>query len=154
MVGADGIMKDKIDTKDERISALEEHREELERQLCDARNRLRAQGKGDGHYGVLWEALSGERGSDQQRIAEVVAAWGSLMLRKNADYGSSAWRSPVLMPGLEPRSAILVRMSDKIERIGMLAKKEAEVRDEGLEDTIRDLGAYCLLWLAYPNEAG
>jgi hypothetical protein len=44
-------------------------------------------------------------------------------------------------------------MSDKIERItSLLSKDDPEVVDESIRDTVRDLGAYCLLWLVCPQE--
>ena len=100
---------------------------------------------------TLFAALTGERGDDQKRIAEVVVAWGDLLLSKNSDYGSSAWKQPVLAPGLDADAAMRVRMSDKIERISSLLQKGSAEVDESIEDTIKDLGAYCLLWLARPQ---
>lgn len=95
------------------------------------------------------EALNGQN-TDQQRIAEQGLELVALLLRKNADYGSSAWNPPTLKPTLSVGDAILVRMSDKVARIATLAIKEAEVA-ESLEDTIRDLGGYAILWLARPS---
>lgn len=96
-------------------------------------------------------ALRGHGGYDQQRIAATGIEWLNLLLAKNADYGSSAWKAPALCLGLPPGHAILVRMSDKIERIANLMVKDPEVAGESLEDSIKDLGAYCLLWLARPK---
>ena len=76
-----------------------------------------------------------------------------MILAKNADYGGSAWRRPVLCRHLDPGSAILVRMSDKIERLlQLLEKGQPQVVAETLADTIGDLGAYCLLYLARPAD--
>lgn len=101
---------------------------------------------------VVEEAWLGNRGPDQERIAKEGLAWVSLLLRKNADYGSSAWKAPVLAPECDVDTAMRVRMSDKIERIqSLLSKDGAEVAEESIRDTIRDLGAYCLLWLACPK---
>lgn len=100
---------------------------------------------------LLGLCLSGARGEDQSRIAKKGLEWLALLLRKNADYGSSAWKKPVLAPECDNDSAMRVRMSDKIERIqSLLSKGESEV-SESLEDTIGDLGSYCLLWLARPK---
>lgn len=100
---------------------------------------------------LIVSAMDGDRGVDQQRIAEEGAAWVALLLRKNSDYGSAAWKNPVLAPECNSDSAMRVRMSDKIERIqSLLSKGEAEV-SESLEDTVRDLGSYCLLWLTRPK---
>lgn len=102
---------------------------------------------------VFVESIEGVRGNDQKRIAEKVLDLGSTLLRKNADYGSSVWKTPVLAPNLPPRSAILVRMSDKVSRLErLLAGNEAEVKSESIEDTMKDLVAYGILWLAAPVE--
>lgn len=96
-------------------------------------------------------SLAGNRGPDQQRIAQVGIDWIETLLAKNSDYGSSAWESPELAPECDANAAIRVRMSDKIKRIKSLLNKPPEVASESLEDTIKDLGAYCLLWLARPK---
>jgi hypothetical protein len=88
---------------------------------------------------------------DQKRIARVGLEWVATLLKKNADYGSSVWKPPALKPSLSAGDAILIRMSDKVSRIGSLSTKGAEVA-ESLEDTVQDLGAYALLWLARPTE--
>lgn len=102
----------------------------------------------------LSEALAGRRGHDQQRLATVGLEWIDVMLRKHMDYGSSAWKVPILAPDLKPGEAIRVRMSDKIERILSLLTKDPEVVGESIRDTVQDLGVYCLLWLALPPEQG
>lgn len=100
---------------------------------------------------LLEEALAGERGEDQNRIASTALRWAGTILKKNADYGSSVWKEPFLAPGMPVSAAIFCRMSDKAERIRQLQAKDAEVA-ESLEDTVSDLGSYCLLWLARPKE--
>jgi Nucleotide modification associated domain 1 len=99
---------------------------------------------------LIWQALNGERGEDQQKIAAAGMQIVELLLRKNRDYGSSAWKRPVLAPSLEPRTAMLCRMSDKIERIQSLLEKGGnEVKDESLNDTFRDLCGYLMLYVAF-----
>ena len=105
----------------------------------------------DDAMAILEEALTGNRGADQMAIAQEVVRWGALLLRKNADYGSSVWKSPILAPDCDPGVAIRVRMSDKINRLASLLDRPGEVADESLDDTLRDLGAYCLLELARPG---
>lgn len=100
---------------------------------------------------LIVKAVSGESGDVQKRIAETGIDLIEKLLKKNADYGSSAWQVPVLAPSLNVGEAILVRMSDKISRIHSLMQQPAEV-NESLEDTIKDLGAYCLLYLARPMD--
>ena len=93
------------------------------------------------------------RGPDQHRIAAVGLAWLRTLLDKNHDYGGSAWKRPYLADDLDPSDAILVRMTDKIERLARLRHAGPEVA-ESYRDTIGDLGAYCLLWLAQPIVGG
>ena len=102
-------------------------------------------------FNQIQNALQSQNES-QNRIAEVGLDWITTLLSKNRDYGDSAWKEPVLAPELSIDSAIRVRMSDKIERIRNLLDKEPEVITESLEDTVNDLGAYCLLWLARPKD--
>lgn len=100
---------------------------------------------------LIGEALQGNRGEDQARIAKTAIHWVETLLRKNHDYGSSVWQVPVLAPDCDPAIAIRVRMSDKINRLQtLLSGKTAEVSSESIDDTLRDLGAYCLLYLARP----
>lgn len=100
---------------------------------------------------MLQEALSGKRGPDQQRIAQTGTAWIETIIAKNTDYGSSVFEVPVLAPECDAGAAIRVRMSDKINRVKTLLKNVALVKSESIEDSIGDLGAYCLLWLARPQ---
>lgn len=102
---------------------------------------------------LIGDALNKQPNSDQHRIAQEGIAWVALMLRKNKDYGSSAWTPPVLCPNLGGKEAILIRMFDKIARIANLIRPDAtcSVKTESLEDTISDLGAYCLLYLTCPE---
>ena len=104
---------------------------------------------------LMQQAIMGKRGDDQRRIAEAVCVLGAKLLRKNNDYGSSAWKRPKLASHLDSSTAIRVRMSDKLERIESLASKPAEVAGESLEDTLDDLVAYWILLKAAPvEEAG
>lgn len=101
---------------------------------------------------LIDQALRGARGTDQYRIAQTVVSFGALLLKKNQDYGSSVWQVPVLAPESSVATAIRVRMSDKISRINNLLKSKTTPEiNESLEDTIKDLGAYCLLLLAAPT---
>lgn len=97
------------------------------------------------------EAVYGKYGPDQHRIATVGLHWVATLLRKNSDYGSSVWEEPVLAPDCSTDAAIRVRMSDKVSRIRSLLSKRAEVKEETIEDSIGDLGGYCLLLLASPK---
>lgn len=80
------------------------------------------------------------------RFDAVVADLRALYNRKNQDYGDSFNRS------LNKRGlvAFVVRAEDKFERIDSLLKNKALVKDEAIEDTIRDLANYSIMavmWL-------
>ena len=95
---------------------------------------------------VFDDALAGERGETQRQIAEAGRAWVSLILRKNGDYGGGIFTTPILTPGLPADVAIRVRMSDKIDRLRhLIGTDKAPEINESIVDTLRDLGAYCLL---------
>lgn len=99
------------------------------------------------------QALHGQCGDDQRRIAEAGLRVVDLLLQKNADYGGSAWQVPILAPHLTPRQAIQCRMSDKVQRLHtLLSGQHAEVA-ESIEDTMQDLSGYGILWLGAPDDA-
>jgi hypothetical protein len=102
---------------------------------------------------LIARTLNGVNGSDQQRIAEVGIDWIQTLLAKNKDYGGSAWETPCLAPHIDVRDALFCRMSDKVKRIAALSSGATPKVNESLEDTVKDLGAYCLLWLARPVDS-
>lgn len=68
----------------------------------------------------------------------------AILERKNNDYaGKDAkdvfknFRACSII-GVDPKYAVLVRITDKLTRIGNLLKQEAAVKDEAIEDTIND----------------
>lgn len=68
-----------------------------------------------------------------------------LCTRKNKDYGSSAHDSYIDFGII----SYVIRLSDKINRLKNLVKsKEQKVKDESIEDTLKDLANYSLLALA------
>ena len=71
------------------------------------------------------------------------------LLKKNADYGCSVWKSPLMVPELDAGVGIQVRMSDKVERIIQLSKAGYNPKiDESLKDSFTDLAGYCILEVA------
>jgi len=100
---------------------------------------------------VIIKAIQGEYGDDAKRIAEFGAGWVAMMIRKNTNYGSAAWKRPILAPHLTSRESNMCRMSEKIERISQLTSGSADLVGESLDDTIADLGAMCLLYLTNPE---
>jgi len=98
-----------------------------------------------GDVGRILSALRGDHGAGQQRIAEKGVDMICLLLRKNSDYGGTVFQPPLLAPTMESRSAILVRMSDKVGRIHNLMKKGTSEVNESIGDSIWDLGGYSIL---------
>ena len=76
-----------------------------------------------------------------------------LAAKKNGDYatGDDAFRNfrASVSIGVSPERAILVRLSDKIARISNLLDKEAEVKDEKIEDTLKDSINYLAILYLY-----
>lgn len=99
----------------------------------------------------LRSALNGLRGEDQKRIADVGVKIIDTLLRKNHDYGNSAWTVPILAPGVDIRTAIFCRMSDKVQRISQLQKLDKSEVAESLADTVCDLAGYAILLLGAPE---
>ena len=74
------------------------------------------------------------------------------MRKKNADYAgdSSSTRNFELaanIAGISTSKGILVRLMDKMTRIGNLMDREAQVADESIFDTIQDAINYCAILL-------
>lgn len=55
--------------------------------------------------------------------------------------------------GIPAWKGCLVRISDKFSRITQLSTKEAEVKDESIEDTLIDLSCYSLLCIILLRES-
>lgn len=66
-----------------------------------------------------------------------------LYKNKNHDYGDSVHKTFEEF-GL---TAFLVRLSDKLNRVITLNKKEAFVHNEKIQDTLIDMANYCILAL-------
>lgn len=69
----------------------------------------------------------------------------TLYAKKNHDYGNSFDKGNDI---IGPAYAI-GRIFDKVNRLITLSKVKAEVDDESIIDTIRDLGCYSVMFLAY-----
>ena len=77
------------------------------------------------------------------RFGRIARELSNLYERKNADYGDSFGRS-VEKYGL---ISALTRISDKFNRLEslILNGEHTEVNDESLDDTLKDLAAYCIM---------
>lgn len=103
---------------------------------------------------LVGDSLSGSRGEDQKIIAEVGLAIVAELLRKNADYGGSAWEDPCLLPVANAFAGMQVRMSDKIARLKTLLSGEKAQVSESVVDTFRDLAGYAILWVGLAVQRG
>lgn len=68
-----------------------------------------------------------------------------LYSRKNHDYGNSFDKG---MDNIGIAYGV-GRIYDKMNRIITLTKKEAQIKDENIDDTLRDLACYSMMMLAY-----
>jgi hypothetical protein len=112
--------------------------------LSDKESRTYATNSISPQLALIAESEHGKRGKHQQVIAKKGIEIVSLLLKKNMDYGSSAWSRPLLAPNCDAGTAIRVRMSDKISRMVQLLSSEAQV-DESITDTELDLVGYLIL---------
>lgn len=81
----------------------------------------------------------------------------ALIKIKNKDYAGAddPWKNfkTAELVGIDYKKAILVRVTDKLSRISNLLTREAEVKDELVDDTILDCVNYMAILLeAIKNE--
>lgn len=69
-----------------------------------------------------------------------------LLHAKSENYGNSYAHTPRLAHDIDPDKALLVRMSDKIERLVALANGEQDKVGESFDDTLLDLAGYIILY--------
>lgn len=90
-----------------------------------------------------------QTGTEIKRICKTLE---NTLLRKNADYGNSSQRAPILIPRLSAQDALKVRLSDKIARFIQLEQSGAARVNESLDDTLLDMAGYCVLLLIARKE--
>ena len=68
-----------------------------------------------------------------------------LYAKKNHDYGNSFEK------GCDDigQAYAIGRLYDKVNRLINVSRSESEVKDESVEDTLKDLACYSLMYLAY-----
>jgi len=92
-----------------------------------------------------------------EEMKEVFSNAIKIVDKKNRDYATNS--DPFLnfkgseQVGVSVPRGILVRIMDKITRVGNLLNKEASVKDEAIEDTLLDLCNYCAILLVYLKDA-
>lgn len=94
--------------------------------------------------------LSHDKTVDAEKIADVLKRIKSILIRKNDNYGNSALTQPQLAPKISVTDALLVRLSDKLNRLeNIYEKKTKDKVGESLQDTLHDIMGYTiLLWIA------
>lgn len=68
-----------------------------------------------------------------------------LLIKKNNDYGNSATDTYRKHGDI----SYLIRLTDKMNRLNSLIgeKREILITNESLDDTIKDIMGYCVLWI-------
>ena len=84
-----------------------------------------------------------------EQFMDITTNMAKTYAAKNHDYGNSFEQSLDKF-GLV---ASIVRMGDKMNRIESLSKKEAEVKDESIKDTLLDLATYSIMTLMWLNKS-
>lgn len=82
-----------------------------------------------------------------EQFMDITTNMAKTYAAKNHDYGNSFEQSLDKFGLL----AAAVRMGDKMNRIESLSKKESEVKDESIKDTLLDLANYAIMtvmWLS------
>jgi hypothetical protein len=82
----------------------------------------------------------------EANFKEYTDAIASLLARKNANYGNSVFEF-----GL---TGIVIRLSDKINRLKTLIKGEPDKVCESVEDTLQDVAGYAILGLVNQHSVG
>lgn len=71
--------------------------------------------------------------------------------KKNADYGNS-FEDSLNEFGTLPT---VIRLNEKVNRLKSLCVGKQQVKDESIEDTLKDIANYCIItlkWLKNKNE--
>ena len=83
-----------------------------------------------------------------EKFIEITSNMAKTYAAKNHDYGNSFEQSLDKF-GLV---ASVVRLGDKMNRIESLTKKEAQVKDESIKDTLLDMASYSVMTLMWLNK--
>lgn len=83
-----------------------------------------------------------------KQFFDITAKMANTYRAKNHDYGNSFEQSLDKF-GL---IASVVRLGDKMNRIESLTKKEAQVKDESIKDTLLDMANYAIMTVMWMNK--
>ena len=82
----------------------------------------------------------------------IIDKWFETYKDKNSDYGDSF--NKLLSPDEIGPVSFVTRAADKMERLKTLSKQPAKVKSESFEDTVKDLGNYCVMYLMWVESQG
>lgn len=102
------------------------------------------------HKKALTTPSKPNKSNDLSYISKIALEVAELVNKKNHDYGKSFDKS-VDKYGA---AAYFLRIADKISRAETLSNKDALVLDEKIEDTLKDIIGYTLLYINYLNDKG
>ena len=102
------------------------------------------------HKKALTTPSKPNKSNDLSYISKIALEVAELVNKKNHDYGKSFDKS-VDKYGA---AAYFLRVADKISRAETLSNKDALVLDEKIEDTLKDIIGYTLLYINYLNDKG
>ena len=83
-----------------------------------------------------------------EQFMDITTGMAKTYAAKNHDYGNSFEQSLDKFGLL----AAAVRMGDKMNRIESLSKKEAEVKDESIKDTLLDMANYAIMTVMWMDK--
>lgn len=83
-----------------------------------------------------------------EKFTEITSNMAKTYAAKNHDYGNS-FEESLDEFGLV---ASVVRLGDKMNRIKSLIKKEAQVKDESIRDTLLDMANYAIMTVMWMNK--
>lgn len=83
-----------------------------------------------------------------QQFMDITTNMAKTYAAKNHDYGNS-FEESLDECGLV---ASVVRLGDKMNRIKSLIKKEAQVKDESIKDTLLDMANYAIMTVMWMNK--
>lgn len=83
-----------------------------------------------------------------EKFTEITSNMAKTYAAKNHDYGNSFDKS------LDKFGIVasIVRMGDKMNRIESLTKKEAQVKDESIKDTLLDMANYAIMTVMWMDK--
>lgn len=94
-----------------------------------------------------------------KQFNQTLKEMSDIVVKKNKDYTGNGdafknFQSISILTDnmISPEEGILVRMTDKINRIATLIYQDNAVKDEKIQDTLLDLAVYSIILKTYLNQ--